>query len=350
MTIVAFDARPLQPQTRHWGPGVVLWNILRRLSHDFQLIGIAHRFQPPDRLSIRSWPVVPRLSLASFEVSPLLAGSFDVYWGANDYLPQLLRKPSVSTVHDLLPFNRMDSPRGLRAKLLKSRFVSSVRRADRIVTVSRRTADDLIAQFPELSGKIEVALNGFDAPSLAGIPDASARRREAPHLVMLGCHTPRKNLPLALAAVKQSNSDGARIPLCITGDIDPLFEPLIRANSPLVRRLGVLPKEEVFALLQGAVALLFPSLYEGFGFPLLEAMAAGCPVLALDTPINHEIAGNAAWLLGHDPKDWAGAIKTLMTSPDRSTELCEKGFENLKRFSWDKTARIYSEVFREVAR
>lgn len=324
-------------------------NILRRLSSEFQAIGIAQKFQAPDGLRIKMWPVIPKLGTASFEVSPIFAGHYDLYWATNDYLPQFLKNRSVATIHDLLPLNRMDRPTGLQPKLLKRRFISSIRRAGRIISVSRTTADDLVAQFPGLGRKIEVALNGFDAPGTAENPDVGRPGSDDPYLIMLGSHAPRKNLPLALAAVEQMNTAGPKIPLCVTGNIDHVFKPLVRANSSSVRPLGVLPKDEVFALLRNAVALLFPSLYEGFGFPLLEAMAAGCPVLALDTPINREITGNAAWLLRDDPEDWASAVKTLMTSRELPSELREKGYENLKRFSWDRTAKIYCDVFKEVA-
>jgi glycosyltransferase involved in cell wall biosynthesis len=113
--------------------------------------------------------------------------------------------------------------------------------------------------------------------------------------------------------------------------------------------LGVLPKAEVFRLLQSAVALFFPSRYEGFGFPLLEAMAAGCPVLALDTPINREVAGQAAWLLPEEPGEWEKTLRRLLTCSSARAEMKEKGFENLARFSWHRTAAIYGQVFKEVA-
>lgn len=342
---VAYDARPLQPETRHWGPGVCVQNILQRLSSQYDFIGV------PARLPAVRDSRITRLKRAvRFDLSPWFAPPFDVYWGTNDYLPQFLRKPSVATVHDLLPLNGLDGSRGLRSKLLKGRFVSSVQRAVKLITVSRTTADDLLSKFPELGRKIEVGLNGYDAPSAVGDPGAASRWSDHPYLVMLGSHTRRKNLPLALATVKELRSSGAKILLFITGNIHPLFREEVEKSPLDVRGVGVLPKDDLFALLRNAVALLFPSLYEGFGFPVLEAMAAGCPVLALDTPINREVGGKAAWLLENDPMLWAKAIRTLMSSPGAGAELREKGFENLKRFSWAKTAQIYGEIFKELGR
>lgn len=347
---VIYDARPLQPRTRHWGPGIVVQSIIGRLSAEFRFVGLSHKFQPPNGLDIKAWPSVRKLGMLSFEVSPIFAPPADVYWGTNHQLPQSLRKPSVVTVHDLLFLNAMDSAGGLLARLRGNRFVSSVRRADRIITDSRTTADDLLSLFPEIGRKTEVGLLGFDKPTSGNGSRGEGQCPADHYVVMLGCHAPRKNLPLALAAVDQVNVTGAKVSLCITGNIDPLFEPLVRRNPSLVLGLGVLPKEDVFRLLQSAVALLFTSRYEGFGFPLLEGMAAGCPVLALDTPINREIAGDGAWLLEDSPQQWAHAIKTLMNSSSARAELRGRGCENLKRFSWETTANVYGEVFRKVAR
>jgi glycosyltransferase involved in cell wall biosynthesis len=138
---------------------------------------------------------------------------------------------------------------------------------------------------------------------------------------------------------------GMHLPLVVTGDIDPYFARTVCANSQLVQPSGVVSKQQVFSLLRGARAMLFPSRYEGFGFPLLEAMEVGCPVLALDTPINREIGGDAAWLLPGDVSIWARALRDLRNSDSIRLEMSRKGAENLKRFSWDRTAELYEHAF-----
>jgi glycosyltransferase involved in cell wall biosynthesis len=162
---------------------------------------------------------------------------------------------------------------------------------------------------------------------------------------MLGAHRPRKNLPLAVAAISLLRDRGAAVKLVVTGNIDPLFEGLIADSREFVKCAGVLPKARVFRLLKGAVGLVFPSLYEGFGFPMLEAMAAGCPVLALDTAINREIAGEGAWFLPPEPQAWGQAVARLLGNTSLVTEMREGGFGNLHRFSWDTTAARYAEAF-----
>jgi glycosyltransferase involved in cell wall biosynthesis len=344
---IAYDARPLQPQTRYWGPGVVIDNILSRLSADCRFIGLAHRFARIPDLEVISWPTIPKTGRLFFDLSPWLAGSFDVYWGTNHLLPGTLRGPSLVTAHDLLFSNRLDESHW--HGFLARRFRSSVRRAKRIVADSRTTANDLLELFPDLAPKLEVVLLGFDSPP--EYPIASDCRKQVdrpPYLIMLGAHAPRKNFLLAAAAVRRLAESGIRIRLLVTGNLDTSFEAAAHGLAGSLETCGVLTKEKVFALLRHAVALLFPSMYEGFGFPPLEAMAVGCPVLALDTPINREIGGEGAWYLPADPEAWSAAIIKLMGSASAASEMREKGLDNLRRFSWDKTASQYGQLFRQL--
>jgi glycosyltransferase involved in cell wall biosynthesis len=346
--IVAYDARPLQPQTRHWGVGVLVDNLLSRLSQRFQFSGIAHRFVGAEREGIRTWPKIPYTNSIAFEASLLLLKEYDIYWGTNHFLPALTRRPSVVTVHDLLLLKyRSDQP---YTRYLAWRFISSVKRAHRVIANSRTTADELLAAFPDVGKKLEVGLLGFDAPADVGGDDSCPGQlgAESPYVVMLGAHRPRKNLALAVAAVSQVRKGGSRVKLLVTGDLHPSFEGLVSGATEFVSCLGVLPRPSLFVLLKGAVGLMFPSFYEGFGFPMLEAMAAGCPVLALDTPIGRETGGEAAWYLPPGPRSWSEALGQLLSRPSLRLEMQEKGFINLRRFSWEKTATVYADVFAEL--
>jgi glycosyltransferase involved in cell wall biosynthesis len=166
---------------------------------------------------------------------------------------------------------------------------------------------------------------------------------------MLGAHRPRKNLPLAVAAVSQLRERGMKLKLVVTGNIHPSFESMLASCREFVCCAGVLPKAAVFGLLQRAAGLVFPSLYEGFGLPMLEAMAAGCPVLSLDTPINREVAGEAAWFLPAEPRAWADALAQVFHTNSWREEMRQKGFNNLCRFSWDDTAAVYASVLAGLA-
>jgi glycosyltransferase involved in cell wall biosynthesis len=346
--IVAYDARPLQPQTRHCGVGVVVDNLLARLSGRFQFSGIAHPFPGAEEEGITTWPRIPYMNPLTFEGSVLFLNEFDIYWGTNDFLPALAKCPSVITVHDLLLL-KYPSDQSL-TPFLASRFVSSLKRANRIIADSQTTADDLIALFPNIHKKVVVGLLGFDSPEDMSInaccPDGMVQ--DSPYVVMLGALRPRKNLPLAIAAVSQVRERGSKLRLVVTGDVHLSFEKLVSESREFVSCTGVLPKPRLFNLLKGAVGLMFPSFYEGFGFPVLEAMAAGCPVLALDTPINREIAGDAAQFLPPEPSSWSETLANLVNTTSMRGEMRERGIKNLRRFSWDKTAALYADMFSEL--
>jgi glycosyltransferase involved in cell wall biosynthesis len=346
--IVAYDARPLQPQTRHWGVGVVVDNLLTRLADRFQFSGIAHPFPGAEKDGIKTWPKIPYMNTLTFEGSVLFLKKYDIYWGTNDFLPALTRCPSVVTVHDLLLLKYpCDQP---LTRFLAQRLAASLKKARRIITDSRTTADDLIAAFPDASKKVEVGLLGLNASGDASNGDSCGDHvnTDSPYVVMLGAHRPRKNLALAVAAVSQVRQGGSKLKLLVTGDVHPSFDELVSRSKEYVSCVGLLPRPSLVTLLEGATALMFPSLYEGFGFPMLEAMAAGCPVLALDTPINREIAGNAARFLPAEQRPWSDALAELQNTTSLREEMRGRGFSNLRRFSWDKTATVYAGVFAEL--
>jgi glycosyltransferase involved in cell wall biosynthesis len=324
---------------------VVVDNLLARLGDRFQFSGIAHRFPGAEQEGIKTWRRIPYMNTLTFEGSVLFLKKFDIYWGTNDFLPALAQCPSVVTVHDLLLLKYpSDQP---MTRFFAQRLASSVKRARRVITDSRTTADDLIAAFPNVRKKVEVGLLGVNAIGDASGGDSGAGRAstDSPYVVMLGAHRPRKNLPLAVAAVSKLRDGGSKLRLVVTGDVDPSFIPLVSGAREFVSCAGVLPRPSLLALLKGAVALMFPSFYEGFGFPMLEAMAAGCPVLALDTPINREVAGDAAWFLPAEPCSWSDALAQLGNTNSLQEEMRGRGFGNLPRFSWEKTAAVYADAF-----
>jgi glycosyltransferase involved in cell wall biosynthesis len=316
----------------------------------FTFRGLAQSFRGARELGISTWPRIPRLNDLLFEFSPLMIpNDHHLYWGTNHFIPAFCKKPSVVTVHDLLLLKYPDDQPFSR--ILANRFVDSIKRAETIITDSRTTADDLLISFPEVSRKLEVGLLGFSPPdSLASDQsiDETAAWGQRPYLVMLGAHRPRKNLQLAVAIIVELARRGRPMELLVTGDVHPAFRNTAKSGTAHVRFVGVLPKKQMFSLLKRAEALVFTSKYEGFGFPILEAMAANCPVLALNTPINREISGEAAWLLDDNPSMWADAIQRLVKRDVRRAEIIERGTQNISRFSWNRTAEVYEHTFRRA--
>ena len=351
LTTVVYDARAIKPETRHWGPGVVVNRILPELANSLSIRGLSHSFSDQESLSMEldTWPSIPVLDKAIFEFSLLFTKEYDVYWGTNLFIPAVVRKPSVITVHDMLLFEQPEDQRA--AKYFQNRFKSSVHRANVIVTDSKTSADSLIARFPEVSAKVEVGLLGYDGDEPEKKLVTQYREQyPKPYVIMLGAHRPRKQLNFAIEVVQAARATGVDIDLLVTGNVHESFREIVEKNKEFVHCPGVLEKPEVMALLYNAEALLFPTTYEGFGFPVLESMAMGCPVIASDIPIIQEISGGHACLVGSNPLEWAKSLKKIFTEKNYREELIESGTENLKRFSWESVGTQYRDIMTELAK
>jgi glycosyltransferase involved in cell wall biosynthesis len=238
--------------------------------------------------------------------------------------------PSVVTVHDL-SFEHEPTAMGRADRaVFKLMVPRSVRTARRVIAVSERTKRDLIDQYGIDPEKITVTTHGVDpafGPGAAGPRD---------YLLYVGAIQARKN-PLAAAAAATE----VGLPLVAVG---PEREPALARE--LERRgvdlRGHVEKAELAELYRGAAALVLPSRFEGFGLPVLEAMASGTPVVASDDPALREVAGDAA-VFAHD--DLAGAIRQALADSDR---LAAAGLERAKAFSWDETARLTLDVYRKA--
>jgi len=249
----------------------------------------------------------------------------------------------VVTVHDL-SFERIPEVMGYRDRLLfRSQVPRSVRRADRVLTGSEWTKRDLVERYGLDEERIVVTPYGVDP---AFTPQGA--RREGRYVLFVGAIQPRKDPLAALQALALLNGD---LRLVIVG-------PEKRGGKSVreaIRRLGLeqrvelaghVERPELAALYRGAACLVFPSRYEGFGLPVLEAMASGTPVVATRVGAVPEVAGDAAVLVQpSDPSALAAGIERALADRDR---LVAAGLERATRFSWTKTARRTLEVYREL--
>ena len=245
-------------------------------------------------------------------------------------LPPLAGVPSVVTVHDL-SFERDPSLMGRADRLVFKTFVPrSVRNAARVLAVSERTKRDLIELYDTPSDKIVVTPNGVDPGFTPG--DGSGG-----YLLYVGAIQARKD-PLAAAAAAAA----VGLPLVVVGpEKEPALAGELRSAGADLR--GYVDGEELARLYRDAAALVFPSRYEGFGLPVLEAMASGTPVVAADDAAVREVAGDAAVYAG--PDGLAGAVRQALADRAR---LAAAGIERAAGFSWAETARLTLDVYREV--
>jgi glycosyltransferase involved in cell wall biosynthesis len=246
-------------------------------------------------------------------------------------LPLRCAVPAVVTIHDV-SFERDADVMGLVDRLtFRWAVPRAVRKARCVLTVSERTKADVVELYGAPPEKVIVTPNGVDPAFAPGDGGGGG------YLLYVGAIQSRKD-PLAAAEAAQA----VGLPLVVVGPEKepPLARELERRGAEL---RGWVEKPELATLYRGAAALVLPSRYEGFGLPVLEAMACGTPVVAAPDPAMREVAGDAA--LFAEPAGLADAIRRAIAERDR---LAVAGIERAKRFSWRETARRTAEVYREA--
>lgn len=276
--------------------------------------------------------------------------------------PPFLPGKFAFTLHDLSPFSNPEFyPPAIRFRLRRG-FASSIRRAAIVLCVSEFTRQHMIDQFPFAAGKARVVPHGVD-PAFHRMEDHEEVRRRLqryglrePYVLCLGKLQARKNTLRVLEAFHLFKQQ-SRLPhklvmvgrkMWTSSEVSPLIERL-RLTSQVVLTGHVVDSDLAF-LYNGADALVFPSLFEGFGLPVLEAMACGCPVVTSNVTSLPEVAGSAALLV--DPyrvEAIAEGLTTVLTDAALRLDFKQKGLERARQFTWEKTAQQVLKAYAEVA-
>ena len=265
--------------------------------------------------------------------------------------------PVVVSVHDILPYmltgmGGQDVFRHPMERLFDRLAMTGLRRADLIIANSAFTRKCLVEKLGIRAGKIRVVHLGVDHQRFRPVPvskDLRARyalEEARPHVLYVGAELPRKNLPVLLQAIARVKQNLPRVKLIKVGGPEylPRHGRLLALIAALglrenVRFTGHVPPAHLAQLYCLADVFVLPSLYEGFGLPVLEAMACGAPVVCSTAPALKEVAGEAALLV--DPGDvggWARAIERVITDRQLRQELSHKGLERAQGFSWARAA------------
>jgi len=282
-------------------------------------------------------------------------GHLDIFH-TSDWLEPPAKCPKVTTVHDLAIFKYPEtfSPKGghnivsnLRRKLAWVKRESRV-----IIAVSENTKKDIVKILDIPSEKIKVIYEAGDEvfrkkSSLRSIENAKKKYGiSGNYILAVGTLEPRKNLKrliMAFSRVRRNSS----LSLAIAGNAGWGGElEGLQGKTLGVKFLGYVPKEVLAPLYAGAQCFVYPSLYEGFGLPILEAMASGCPVVTSNISSLPEVAGEAAVLV--DPENIEDIARGIKEAISKRKELIRKGFERARQFSWEKTASQTLGVYREV--
>lgn len=293
-------------------------------------------------------------------------------------VPLLLPRPYVVTVHDLSSLF-YDDASGLLHAARSFRLRRGLERATRIIAVSGATQRDVTNLVPSAAGRIRLIYNAPDPQFLerrpadgtsAGGPEAAARERHRileryqiryPFLLYAGSIRPQKNIPRlieAFAVVRnqlESHAGYRDLRLIIIGDEISRHPDVRRAMihsrvEHCVRFLGFIPLDTLRIFHELATAFVFPSLYEGFGLPPLEAMASGTPVIASAVSSLPEVVGGAAMLVNPENVfDIARGITEVLLNDKLRQELRAKGRTQAAKFSWGRTAEAVLKVYEEIS-
>ena len=277
----------------------------------------------------------------------------DLYWSPRHHLPILpIGIPTVVTIHDLV-WKRAATTMTAGGWLLERLLMpQSLRQAERILVPSRASADDLNHFFPDVADRVRVVPLG--RPSEPG-DVARLNHTDNPYALFVGTLEPRKNLERSIRAfIRARQATGARHRLVIAGRPGWRMRQVKRAlNTPeavqSVEYVGSAEDAQLFDLYRGADFLLAPSLYEGFGLQVLEALSFGVPVVTSSTSSLPEVAGNAGLLVDPlDEESIADAIARLILDRPLREHLGREAHKQAARFSWQRTALETLSVFQEA--
>jgi glycosyltransferase involved in cell wall biosynthesis len=301
-------------------------------------------------------PVSARTGIPKLE---WFAGSSDVVFAPNFVPPPTSSRWLIAVVHDLA-FEVMPETAPHQDSRWRRAFERTLRRAAAIIVPSEAARGDLVRSHPLTADRVHVIAHGTDAEAFspASPPEVEEIRHrfgiDGPYVVFLGGLEPRKNVELLVQAFGMLEDRaswlviaGGPVPWAgkYPGRIDRAIDELPEVVRKRVLRTGYVSHADRRALLSGAVMLAYPSRYEGFGFPILEAFAANVPVLTSDRSSMPEVAGNAALFVDpDDPSSIAQGLDELLGDADLRNVLRASGTARVASFTWERCARRTAEV------
>lgn len=349
--------------------------LLARRSEEVRLFAVrargGPRTVPEDLLRAASrvtiLPRARRLKLllwSRLEWPPLewFCGPTDIAHELFHQVPAARRAARVATVHDLSVFRHPETHTPETVRIHTALLRHCATRADAIVAVSDSCRRDLIELLDAAPEKVHVVPNGvcleefedeLDTTALDGLKERLGIPRR--YLIHLGTVEPRKNLPRLLRAYSRLCERVADCPgLVLVGKIGWKADPVISAlGDPRLRdrvvHVGYLPRREALLLLRGASACAYPSLYEGFGLPVLEAMAARTPVITSNVSALPDVTGDTALLVDpHDEEALTHAMVELIERPEEARRRAEAARERAQRFTWSASADALVRAYRHI--
>lgn len=329
---------------------------------DVELVGIGPRGTAPPPPAF--WPSIPvvrqRLPYQllyeawhrGLEAPERITGPVDLVHATAPMTPPVRSARLVMTLHDLFPVLEPANLTQRGVRMMTRALDLAKRDAGIVMCSSRQTFADCVD-------------HGFDEERLRLVPlgadpvpvDESARDRvrttndlHRPYVVWVGTVEPRKNLPMLLDAFRLAAADDLELILVGPDGWSVEIDSIV-AESPSIRRLGFVPRDDLPVILDGARALLFPSRREGFGLPAIEAMAQGTPVIGAAGTAIAEIVGDTGLLIDPDDRDaWVDAIRMVAAESNWAESQDTECRQRAAAFTWDRTAELTMQAYRDAVR
>ena len=278
------------------------------------------------------------------QVAPLLVGAYDVLHFPYDSCVAWKRGKFVTTIHDVKPllFPELRPRTNLNSRIEDWLVGDRWQKIDHVITVSEHSRRDVLAHVPLHPDQVSVTPLGLDA---ARFRPAEQRHEGRPYVLCVAGSDPTKNVGVLIEAFAALPGDMRdRFDLVLAGDVckrEEIRAAIARTGlSGQVKLVGLLSDAELVTYYQQATVFVFPSLYEGFGLPVLEAMGCGCPVICSNASSLPEVAGEAAVLV--DPRradQLAHELARVLESTEVQLSLRERALARSKEFVWDRTAK-----------
>jgi glycosyltransferase involved in cell wall biosynthesis len=344
--VVAIDADVLG--RRRTGDEVHVHNVLQELGtieHGLRLVAVTRRTDLVPA-GVEPWALPARIQVArmGWKLPRTLQRLRPALVHFQYVVPPSYRGPAVLMIHDL-SFDRLPELMGFQDRLSFGALVPrSVKRAERVLTVSEWSRADIVDRYRLDEDRVVVTGNGLD-PAFS---QTGARPDRPPYLLFVGALQPRKDPVVALEALARLPDD---LQLVMAGPLKRGMGEVMAAVERLgltsrVQLCGYVPQSELAGLYRGADCMMFPSRYEGFGLPVLEAMASGTPVVATTAGAIPEVAGDAAVLVPTgDSEALADGVQKALANRE---QLVAAGLERARRFQWGEVARRTLAVYEEL--
>ncbi len=291
------------------------------------------------------------------QLAPLLIGKYDLLHLPYDSCVAWKRGKLVVTVHDVKPrvLGSVIPSRNLNSLLHRVLVRDQWGRTDHVLTDSQCSRRDIIQYLGVSDDRITVVYPGVELDRFRPALNAASGERERPYVLSVAGADPSKNVETLVDAF-------ARLPRLLRDGYDLVLVGDFRLRQDIRQRVsqtgiekqtifpGIVSDDHLISLYQGAALFVFPSRYEGFGLPVLEAMACGCPVISSNASSLPEVTGDSAILV--DPSDVGGfaqAMEEVLSNPELRQSLHGRGLSWARKFSWDRTALDTIEVYKRVA-